>query len=361
MEHSFTENPMLNLVERPAFCVQNNTIVQVNEAAVKKLIQIGTPIEKLLLSDFAIYNGYTGGPLQLTLTVAGKIFQTSVERIDNIDIFLLETDKHQSELQLLALVAMRFRVPLSGVMPLVELLLRNPELCDNPDTVEILSQLNRGLYQIQRMVCDMTDANLYAEQENMHMETLDINCVINEIVEKAKTLLLNSDVVIQHTGLELPTFCIADAQMLERAVFHLISNAVKYSEKPCTIETKLTRQGNMLHFSIQDSGRCISNAVYSQMFSRYLREPGIEDGSFGVGLGMTIVRAVAVAHGGTVLVDSQNGHGNKVTFTISIRQDNTGNLKSDIVRFGDYAGGRDHALLELSDVLPSELYDINKY
>ena len=158
MEQSLTENPMLKLIERPAFCVQNGIIIQANEAAVQKQIQIGLQIDSLLQTDLQVYKEYSGKPLQLSIFIAGKTYQASVERINDVDIFLMETEKYGAELQLLALTAMHFRTPLSGVMPLVELLLTNKDICNNPEILSVLSQVNRGLYQIQRLVCDMSDA-----------------------------------------------------------------------------------------------------------------------------------------------------------------------------------------------------------
>ena len=61
-------------------------------------------------------------------------------------------------------------------------------------------------------------------------------------------------------------------------------------------------------------------------------------------------------HGGTVLIDHPEGAGTRITMTLAIRQAPPGNLRSPRLRI-DYAGERDHGLVELADVLPASLYE----
>ena len=71
---------------------------------------------------------------------------------------------------------------------------------------------------------------------------------------------------------------------------------------------------------------------------------------------MVLIRNAAAAHGGTVLIDQPHGFGTRVTLTLALRQDTTNHLRSPMIRV-DYAGERDHCLLELSDSLPAFLYE----
>ena len=69
---------------------------------------------------------------------------------------------------------------------------------------------------------------------------------------------------------------------------------------------------------------------------------------------MVLIRSTAAVHGGTVLVDHPDGVGTRITISFAIRQGKA-TLRSPRMRI-DYAGERDHALVELSDVLPAHLY-----
>ena len=73
-----------------------------------------------------------------------------------------------------------------------------------------------------------------------------------------------------------------------------------------------------------------------------------------MGLGMVLIRSAACAHGGTVLAEQTDSQA-RVTFSLQINQNPSNSVRSPILRV-DYAGERDHRLIELADGLPSEAY-----
>jgi signal transduction histidine kinase len=186
------------------------------------------------------------------------------------------------------------------------------------------------------------------------MELRDIPKVISEI-------FLRAQVPVEQAGRELRFQChaesvlgLVDEVLLERAVLNILSNAIKFSPEGSPILVSLRRQGRMLQLRITDSGPGIPEELRQNLFRRYLRQPGIEDNRFGLGLGMVLVRSAAAQHGGTVLLDQPEGSGTRVTMTLSIRQEGS-TLRSPVLRV-DYAGEQDHSLVELADCLPLDLY-----
>ena len=123
------------------------------------------------------------------------------------------------------------------------------------------------------------------------------------------------------------------------------------------MEVKLTSNGKMARLTVEDHGDGIAHHVQGTLFHRYMREPAIEDSRFGLGLGMTLVRTAAALHGGTVLLEQAGG--TRVTMTMAIHKTAPQELRSPILRLGDYAGGRDLGLLEFSDSLPTDCYEQN--
>ena len=253
----------------------------------------------------------------------------------------------------MALAARELREPLTNVMVTASRLFPMSAQEENPELQEQAARLNRGLYQMLRILGNMSDAG---QNPVFRQETWDIRTVMAEVFEKASALVQHTGITLSYTGPQEDILCLADREQLERAVLNILSNAVKFTPSGGIIQANLTRKGNLLSLQIQDSGNGIPDGVLPSLFRRYLRQPGIEDSRFGIGLGMVLIRNAAAAHGGTVLIDQPHGFGTRVTLTLALRQDTTNHLRSPMIRV-DYAGERDHCLLELSDSLPAFLYE----
>lgn len=340
---------MLDLMVQPGFCVKENKIAKVNKAAEGLFLTAGMEIGPLFVTGSQEYAAFTGGCLHLTLSFSGHSRGASVTRMGGWDIFVLDDESSMAELRSMALAARELRKPMDNLMTIADQLSARKD----PALAEEAARLNRGLYQMLRILSNMSDASRYSAVS--HPETLEIGGVFQEIFEKAQVLAANTGITLTYEGLTETIYCLADAEQLERAVLNILSNALKFTPKGGSVHAALTRRGRMLRFSIQDTGSGIAENVLANIFRRYQRQPSIEDQRFGIGLGMVLIRSAAAHHGGTVLIDQPNGTGTRITMTLSIRQNESNTLRSNALRI-DYAGERDHGLVELSDVLPAELY-----
>ena len=343
-------NPdMIDLLICPGFCVKDNCITQINDAANRLFLKIGMAVPSLLLTGQEEYSRFASGCLYLQILAAGTAHGAVVTAMGDYQVFLVDDDRELRELQVLALAAQELRTPLSNIMISAERI--RPSL-DDSASADHQNRLNRGASQLLRLVSNMSDALRYAQGASP--ETRNVTALMDEIFEKAQALMEKSGLTLHYSGPREDIFLLADGEQLERAVYNLLSNAMKFTPRGGTVEATLTRKGNLLCLSIEDSGSGIAEGVLQNIFSRYLRVPSLEDSRFGLGLGMVLTRSAAANHGGTVLIDSP-GSGTRVTLTLAIRQSREALLRSPSLRV-DYAGERDHGLLELSDVLPPALY-----
>lgn len=348
---------LLDMNPRPSFCVKDGIIIKTNPAAAGHMIETGTPISSLLSTGAEEYAAFTGGCLYLNLSVSGQNLGASVSKLQDFDVFCVEQEEDNTQLQAMALAARELREPLASVMITAERLFPVFGLDEDAGTRDQVARINRGLFQMLRVISNMSDASRYASDLGSRQEVRDITAVLEEIFSKASALVEHTGLTLEYTGYPESIYTLMDAEKLERAVLNIISNSIKFAPKGSTIQARLTRRNQKLYLSIQDSGDGIPQNLRSSVYSRYTREAGVEDGRFGIGLGMVLIRSTATAHGGTVLVDQPTGTGMRLTMSISIRSVRT-DVRSPMLRV-DYAGERDHGLIELSDVLPSTLYDIN--
>lgn len=348
---------MLDLIVQPAFCVKDGVIAGVNQAAQANLICVGTKIDEMLLTGQEEYHEFTEGCLYLALTVSGQRFGASVTVNDGYHVFKLEQDSSQPELQAMALAARELREPLAGVMTVADRLF--PQVEGDEAVQEQIARINRGLFQMLRLISNMSDAARYTQEQRPYQETRDITSIFDEVFRQAAALVSQAGMELRFTNLPAPVYCLVDAEKIERAVYNILSNAIRFTPDGGVIEARVVQRGSKLSLTVQDSGSGVDPKIRGNVFSRYLRAPGVEDGRFGIGLGMVIIRSAAAAHGGTVLMEYPQGMGTRITMTMEIRQDRSGSLHTPRLKV-DYAGERDHGLIELSNSLPHSLYEKDK-
>lgn len=359
MEHKESNSGILDLMIQPAFTVKAGVVDRINEAAQQYFVEVGTPIDELLLTGKSEYRQLQEGCLYLTLSIAGLPCGASVRKMEEFDIFTIEQEADQSELQAMALAAQELRIPLSGVMTVADQLF--PVTDENADAAvqTQVAQINRGLFQMLRIISNMSDAYRYSQQTESKKTVVNITSTVNEFFQKSTDLLSSAGVQLHFENLKQDVFSLADREKLERAIYNMISNAVKFSQKGSAIHAKLSQKDNMLFLTVQDSGNGISGEIRSNVHSRFRRQPGLEDSRFGIGLGMVMIRSAAAAHGGTVLIDHPEGCGTRITMSMTISQARDSMVHASTLHI-DYAGERDHSLIELSDVLPSAMYTAKK-
>jgi len=338
---------LLQMAGHPAFCVTDGVITAANDAALARLVPIGEPVENLLTTGKTEYPQFSQGRLCLSLMVSGTEYDATVRIVESFHIFTLESEYADSQLQVLSLAAQQLRTPLSSMKAMMDHLL--PQL--DADADQHLAYLYRAMDQMQRIIYNMSDTNRYVSTP-AKTAMRDVDALLRELFDGCAVLCEHCGIRLEYTGTNGPLYALVDQERLERSIYNVLSNAIKHTPAGGTIQAQLTRTGNRMYITIQDSGKGIDLEGAGELYARYLREPALEAPENGLGLGMSLIRACAKSHGGAVLLCS-NETGLRLTMSLQIRTDTS--IANPGIQF-DYAGDQDHGLIELSDVLPPEPY-----
>lgn len=355
MEPSYNSAQWLHLIDRPAFCVRDGKILHVNQAARQLFIEPDTDVAPLLVTGAREYAQYAGGTLYLAIQAAGAVHDAMVAQVEGLDVFYLDQSAADAGLRALALSSLALREPLTDILNASHALFSDTAILDAAENREYALQINRSLSQLMRLVVNMSDAERYA-QNSPRLETRNIVSLIGEILEKAQRLVSQAGFTLRFRNLEHAVYTLVDEERLERAIYNMLSNAIKFSSPGSTITAELTKTDYLVSFTLQDSGAGVPEDLRGSLFSRFLRQSSLADDSrSGIGLGLALVRSAAAAHGGTVLLDHPEGQGLRIRLTVSRRLNPDAALHNKL-RLPDYTGGMDHGLVELSEVLPASLY-----
>ncbi len=105
-----------------------------------------------------------------------------------------------------------------------------------------------------------------------------------------------------------------DAEKTTWVLINLLTNAIKYSPSPATIEIEVHRNDDNVEFSVRDYGKGIEEKYLPRIFDRYFKVPGSQVSS-GTGLGLAISREFIEAQGGSIRVSSRPGEGSIFVFS----------------------------------------------
>jgi signal transduction histidine kinase len=143
-------------------------------------------------------------------------------------------------------------------------------------------------------------------------ETADLRAVCAEVVGSIAPLAIAQHKDIALRGTEAPVLIHGNSVMLQRAIFNLAENAIKFTAKDTSVDVDVSEDGAV---SVRDCGPGIAEAERELIFHRFWRAD--RQRSDGAGLGLSIVRAVADDHAATVEVENLPGGG--AQFTLRFR------------------------------------------
>ena len=113
----------------------------------------------------------------------------------------------------------------------------------------------------------------------------------------------------------------ADPDMLMRVFLNLCDNALRHSPGGGTVVIEARQQGNLLEVAVTDSGRGIPPEALARVFDRFYRaDTSRQVRTGGSGLGLTIVRAIVEAHGGTIRAENAPQGGARFIFSLPIAE-----------------------------------------
>ena len=199
----------------------------------------------------------------------------------------------------------------------LDLCRRRCEELGDKELENTLRSLQRSSFAISRLVenasivCAAASGELAAE-----LAALDLSALCRAIVESVS--LLRQDVRFQLFA-EGELCLLGDRVLLEQMIFNLISNCLVHAEGLTQVTLRLTPTPTQLILSVSDDGCGISEEAMGSVFERYRDGFALGELGRGAGLGLSVVRAVAREHGGTLLLESRAGSGTSARVSLARR------------------------------------------
>lgn len=212
--------------------------------------------------------------------------------------------------------------------------------------------LDQSYYQMLRLVNSLSSAGYLATDAPLPLQDRDLVELVSNVCERAGSLSPMLGLDLRFVCAMEQRICAVAPDAMEQLLYHLLSNAFKFTPAGGTITVELKHSGERLLLSVTDTGCGIPEDRLPTLFDRYLHADTMDLPPHGLGLGLPLCRRIAEGHGGTLMAESHPGKGSRFTLSLPDRQ--VGSGVSDIPF--DYAGGFNRTLMALSDALPPKAF-----
>ncbi|MCU1619628.1 MAG: sensor signal transduction histidine kinase [Modestobacter sp.] len=238
--------------------------------------------------------------------------------------------------QFVSLISHELRTPLSSILGYLELVMDEEDQPLTAEQRQYLATVERNAQRLLRLVGDLLfTAQVDAGRLTLQPEDVDLAGIVRAAEETARVTAATRGVSVT---VDVPADGLVvrgDALRLGQACDNLVSNAVKFTPADGQVTLRLRAgwqdaDGTVLEYdapgatrvaqlSVSDTGVGIPTGEQGQLFTSFFRASTARRNAVpGVGLGLTITKAITTAHGGTLDVASAEGRGTTFTLTLPL-------------------------------------------
>ncbi len=188
---------------------------------------------------------------------------------------------------------------------------------DHEIAVGLAGRLISEADRMTRAIDDLAELSRVERETNGERSVVALQDVVNAVVERLANAAEQYEIAVSVAAPSDPVLVHVNRRQVASAVHNLLDNALKYSSAGSSVSVRIRRWDLTAELSVQDTGVGIPQADLSRIFERFYRvDRSRTSSSGGIGLGLAIVRHVALNHGGDIEVESMEGEGS--TFSLRL-------------------------------------------
>ncbi|WP_444644227.1 sensor histidine kinase [Caproiciproducens sp. R1] len=269
------------------------------------------------------------GPISKSIRAAGQIAKGNfrqritessgtreMARLTDTINYLADSLEKQQDLRkrMTADVAHELRTPLANLQSSMEAMLDG---IWEPDEAR-LESCHEEIIRLNRLVGDLEKLERYeAENASLSLSEFDVSDLIRHILHNFESEFHKKGVALSFEG--EPEILRADRDKISQVVTNLVSNALKYTPEGGQVQVRVSAAEHGAELIVSDSGKGIPPEDLPYIFERFYRADRSRNRlTGGLGLGLTITKAIVEAHRGTIEVVSEVDRG--TTFTVILPQ-----------------------------------------
>jgi PAS domain S-box-containing protein len=213
----------------------------------------------------------------------------------------------------LATVSHELRTPLTAVRGFGSVLRQQWGRLGDGERDQLLDRIIANASSMETMIEQLLDfSRLQAGRVEVHLETLELEDVVGEMVDSLDLHLAQHDVVVETNGLRV----VGDRFAFGHVLRNLLTNAAKYSTAGTRIEIEAERIGDRVLVHVRDEGIGIAPEDQRRVFQSFFQSAPAPSDRRGTGVGLNVARRYAQLQSGGLDLQSELGKGTTFTFTL---------------------------------------------
>jgi len=225
-----------------------------------------------------------------------------------------ESDKARYQ-QAIHFVTHEMRSPLTAIQGSSELMGRYS--LNDEKRKQMANMINSESKRLARMIQTFLDIERLTDgQSDIRLEVFESQPVLEACLQRAQPLAERKQIELRTE--EISSFSLTgDRELLEYAVYNLLTNAIKYSPAETVVVIRCIGQGQTLRLSVSDQGIGMDDKELRNIFKKFYRTKKAEtSGEVGTGIGLSIVDQIITHHHGHIEVTSTPGKGSCFTIVL---------------------------------------------
>jgi two-component system sensor histidine kinase BaeS len=277
--------------------------------------QIANPVRRMLMATRRIGSGHYAERVAVPPANAGDEFGQLAESFNEMANALEKTERRRVEL--VGDVAHELRTPIATLTGYLEGLL-DGVVEPSPET---WAKLHTESLRLRRIVDDLQElSRAEARQIPMRLARVSPVAIVNAARDRITAEYEEKGLELRIASLTGLPDVMADQDRAVQALTNLLTNALRYTPAPGSVDVSVAREGPMLAFRVRDTGVGIAPENLPRIFERFYRvEKSRSRALGGSGIGLTITKALVEAMHGSIRAESAGlGQGSAFTFTLPI-------------------------------------------
>ena len=273
--------------------------------AVFGCIAIGTVGERILARE--------------DMPLALELARRAALAIDNGRLFSELYDANAAKDRFLAMLSHELRTPLTPVLSAVSAIVAKGHAAGH-DLMALFTMIQRNVQIEARLIDDLLDLTRVSRgQFELAFDDVDVHDLVRSVAAICQADAARKQIELVIEASARRSRVRGDPARLEQILWNLLKNAIKFTPAQGRVVVRTHNLADEIHVAVEDNGIGIEPERMARIFLPFVQaDPSISRTFGGMGLGLSISKALAEAHEGSIIVASE-GVGRGATFTLALR------------------------------------------